>query len=163
MGYPRSENIRRLTRWLELSVRFLEFPFFISPRTSGAAAKKKSGNSYKFGREGGCPLGSAPLRGSFGRLLVTASGSSFRPGARQQTPIRTALVKVDQPCCQDDTSAEFRRGRAPGGTLAGSETREPFFFPTKTRRPRDWRACAKASAFTLGAQKLCPRRCTGGS
>ena len=41
MGYPRSENIRRLTRWLELSVRFLEFPFFISPRTSVAAAKKK--------------------------------------------------------------------------------------------------------------------------
>ena len=128
----------------------------------GPPPKKKTGDSYKFGREWGRPLGSASLRGSFGRLLVTASGSSFRPGARQQTPIRTALVKVDQPRCQDDPSAEFRRGRAPGGTLAGSETHVPFFFPNKTRRPRDRRACAKASAFTLGTQKLWPRRYTGG-
>ena len=115
-----------------------------------------------FGRKWGGPLGFFSLRGSFGRLFSRAPGPSSRPGARQQTPIRTALVKVDQPRCQGDPSAEFRRGRAPGGTLAGSETHVPFFFPNKTRRPRDRLACAKASAFTLGTQKLWPRRYTGG-
>ena len=75
----------------------------------------------------GGPMGRDSLRESFGRLSARASGSSFFLGSRQQARIRTALVKVDRPCRSGDTLAEFRRGRAPGGTLSSSGMGAPFF------------------------------------
>ena len=94
-------------------------------RLESPQRKKKSGTptiafcSHVNLREGmGGPLRFSFLRGSFGRLSARAPGSSPRPGARQQTPIRTALVRVGRPCRPGDTSAEFRRGRAPRGALA---------------------------------------------